>query len=190
VSRKFETHFEIVYPPVKILKDSIRSNRLEFDVVFVGRIEESKGVRQFLEASRSKGLAIAIGGVGELQKELEVEFPEVTFLGQVDGQSLMSRSRILVVPSLLNETFGRVALEGTAVGIPVLLSNRGGLREFKSRKGSVIIEVDPENIQDFASKIDFALTLGKNEEPIAAEWLEDHFQCQLEKFKSLVNKYL
>ena len=162
----------------------------KYDAVFVGRLEESKGIREFLEASRLKGLDIGIGGVGELRKELEIEFPEATFLGEVDGQSLMAGSRILVVPSLANETFGRVALEGVAAGIPVLLSKRGGLTEFKGRKGSAIIEIDPEDIQDFSEKIDFALTLGKNDEEIPSGWLEDHFENQLEKFKLLLSRYL
>ena len=190
LNQKRNTHFEIVYPPIRIAANFNTASQTKYDAVFVGRLEESKGIREFLMASRGKGLIIGIAGVGELREELEAEFPEVRFLGQVDGPSLMSQSRILVVPSLWNETFGRVALEGIAAGIPVLHSNRGGLGEFKSRDGSVIIEINPEDTENFALQIDLALTKGKNEKPLETEWLESHYDHQISKFKALVRGLL
>jgi glycosyltransferase involved in cell wall biosynthesis len=190
ISHKVKTDYEIVYPPTKIAPEFNSPSQIKYDAVFVGRIEESKGIRQFLEASSGKGLFIGVGGVGELREELEAKYPQVSFLGQVNGQNLMAQSRILVVPSLCNETFGRVVLEGIAAGIPVLVSNRGGIVEFKSRKGSQMIVINPENIIDFANKIDLALTMGCNDEPINTEWLEDHYYKQLVKFNSVVARFL
>lgn len=190
ITDKVRTDYEIVYPPINIAPEFDRPSQIKYDAVFVGRIEESKGIRQFLQASNGKGLVIGVGGVGELREELEAKYPQVSFLGQVNGQNLMAQSRILVVPSLCHETFGRVILEGIAVGIPVLVSNRGGIVEFKNRNGSQIIVINPEDVADFANKIDFALTMERNDEPINTEWLEDHYENQLVKFKSVVSRIL
>ena len=56
-----------------------------------------------------------------------------------------SQSRILLVPSLCEETFGRVAVEASLNGIPVLCSNRGALPEVvdgSCRPGNLVLPID------------------------------------------------
>lgn len=190
LSKRTRTRFEVIYPPTKL---SFRqTSRLEpkFDVAYVGRLEESKGIREFLEVTRTLNLKIAVGGEGKLRKSLEQQFPEINFLGEVDGLELILRTRILVVPSLLPETFGKVALEGVAAGTPVLISSRGGLSEFKARKGAILVEFNPEDPVDFELKIKLALTFGKNAERPDPEWLENHYEKQLYRFREIVKETL
>ncbi len=46
-----------------------------------------------------------------------------------DAEHIFSQTRILLIPSICNEAFPRVALEALARGIPVIGSNRGGTPE-------------------------------------------------------------
>ena len=48
-----------------------------------------------------------------------------------DIDKIYSQTRVLLVPSLCAEAFGRVVIEGMLRGIPVLASNMGGLPEAK-----------------------------------------------------------
>jgi len=186
LNKNEQTNYEIIYPPIKINQYSIISLEIEYDVVFIGRLEDSKGITEFLNATNFANYKIAVGGIGELMDQLKKEFPTVHFLGQVDSLDLMARARLVVVPSKCNETFGRVVLEGVAMGLPVVHSNRGALGEFKKRKGATLIEINPEDLSDLACKIKFALMSGKNVNKVEATWLEEHYEVQISKFKTLV----
>ena len=51
--------------------------------------------------------------------------------------TVFSRSKLLLMPSLWNESFGLVAAEAMLNGIPVLASNRGRFRRlWRARAGS------------------------------------------------------
>ncbi len=105
-------------------------------ILFVGRLEEVKGVRVLLAAARLAGadLEIAIAGDGPLKEEVEDASKEgvVRYLGrQTWGQIAMhmDRSRAVVVPSLWEENCPMVVLEAGARACPVIASDRGGLTE-------------------------------------------------------------
>lgn len=67
--------------------------------------------------------------LAELQQRLS-ELPNVTFMHRVaDVGEIYARTRLLLVPSLWEEAFGRVVIEAQSCGIPVLASRRGGLPE-------------------------------------------------------------
>ena len=53
-------------------------------------------------------------------------------------RDLYALTRILLVPSLFDEPFGRVAAEAMLNGIPPLVSNRGGLPETVGEGGTVL----------------------------------------------------
>lgn len=55
-----------------------------------------------------------------------------------DPKQFLGTTKVLLVPSLWAETFGRVAAEAMMNGIPVLGSNRGGLPDVLGRAGFVI----------------------------------------------------
>jgi glycosyltransferase involved in cell wall biosynthesis len=68
--------------------------------------------------------------------------PNVEWSEQVgDMRSVYARARILLVPSLWEEAWGRIATEAQVSGIPVLASARGGLPESVGPGGLL---VDPE----------------------------------------------
>ncbi|MFM1965761.1 MAG: hypothetical protein RL134_1486 [Actinomycetota bacterium] len=112
-------------------------------VVFVGRLEWEKGAHTLIDAlprlrRRIPGLRAVIAGRGGHADELErrvrtlrlgraVDF--VGWLPEPELHGLMAAADALVVPSIY-EPFGLVALEGAALGAPLVVARTGGLAEF------------------------------------------------------------
>lgn len=112
-------------------------------VVFVGRLEWEKGAHTLIDAlprlrRRLPGLRAVIAGRGGHAEELErqvrarrlgraVDF--VGWLSEPELHGLIAAADVLVIPSLY-EPFGLVALEGAALGTPLVVARTGGLAEF------------------------------------------------------------
>ena len=102
---------------------------------FLGRLHPSKGVDLLLDAMA----AVAPGTVslrlaGDLQHldisaRLEAlgRIHDVAYEGFVAADAFLAGVDALVVPSIWQEPFGRVAVEAMAHGVPVIASRRGGL---------------------------------------------------------------
>lgn len=122
-------------------------------VLFVGRLEEVKGVRILLEAARTVTPEVEVILVGHGPLEEEVRQAErdgvVRYLGRRDWNEiaqLMDRARALVVPSLWEENCPMVVLEAGARGCPVIASDRGGLRELvKHRRDGLLFSTGDAN---------------------------------------------
>ena len=110
------------------------------DLIFVGRLVSEKGLDVLLQAlariGNSPRLTIVGGGPEEAaMKELKDRLglsDRVVFAGPQRGADLvkfLQEHKILVVPSLYDEPFGIVALEGIACGCVVIGSSGGGLPE-------------------------------------------------------------
>jgi glycosyltransferase involved in cell wall biosynthesis len=103
---------------------------------FLGRLEPAKGVEQLLTAVEQLTcsnweLHLAGRGTRELECRLRERFvdPRIHFHGFVDRSEFLATIDVLVVPSLSHETFGLVAIEAFASGVPVIATRRGGLTE-------------------------------------------------------------
>ena len=111
------------------------------DLVFLGRLVSDKGVNVLLDAlaelqTRELRPNLTIIGDGEERGALENQAAklklDVNFVGAKSGAELtklLNRHRVMVVPSLWNEPFGIVALEGIACGCVVVGSQGGGLKD-------------------------------------------------------------
>jgi len=73
----------------------------------------------------------------------EVDFSDldnVTVLkGVEDMKSVYGKTRILLFPSQWDEAFGRSVVEALGLGIPVIASGVGGVRETGIEKGGIIL---------------------------------------------------
>jgi glycogen(starch) synthase len=112
-------------------------------LIFVGRLVSDKGVNVLIEALgrlREEGLAphLTIVGTGPELPRLQEQAvctgvsTQVDFAGAKSGMALvelLNAHQILVVPSIWQEPFGMVALEGIACGCVVVGSCGGGLPE-------------------------------------------------------------
>src|SRR5690606_8042863 len=78
---------------------------------------------------------------------------QVSFAGAKTGKELcriLNEHKILAAPSLWNEPFGKVALEGLACGCKVIVPDAGGFPEAAGPSG---ILFEKGNVEDLAKKI-------------------------------------
>jgi glycosyltransferase involved in cell wall biosynthesis len=145
---------------------------------FLGRLVEEKGVQVVLEALALLDGQVRLAVIGEgaarpyleaLARELEVA-DLVNFAGEVsdaDRLRLMGQCRALVVPSLHEELFGMVAVEGALAGLPVIASAIGGLPEIvvPGETGFLIAPGDAlalaNHIRTLAGDADLARLMGQ-----------------------------
>jgi glycosyltransferase involved in cell wall biosynthesis len=115
--------------------------------VFVGRISREKGVRVLLDAWAAWGPSapqLQIIGDGPELEELRSAAPtrvagRISFCGQKspeDTQALLSRARVLIMPSICYEGFPLVFREAVGYGVPVIASRIGALPELVEAHGS------------------------------------------------------
>lgn len=101
-----------------------------------------KGASIFLELARRfpRERFLLVGGVAAALRPRVAAAPNVTVLPFGPPRGFLRLSRIVLVPSLWPEPFGRVAVEAMANGIPVLASATGGLREVVGQSGLAVRE--------------------------------------------------
>ncbi len=106
--------------------------------LFVGALGEYKGILNLLNAfSAVSGENITLTVCGRGEEELTVkQFCDrdnrITYLGQLSSEKLKEvyiSHDVLVAPSVWEEPFGRIVIEGNQYGLPVIGSNRGGIKE-------------------------------------------------------------
>ena len=113
-------------------------------VVFAGQLIPEKGVHVLLEAARTMPAAAdwVIAGAGRHGSELEALARRLgvpaRFVGHVNSAALFRGADVVVVPSLWEEAFGLVAVEGMAAGAAVVVSDAGGLPEVVGETGVVV----------------------------------------------------
>jgi glycogen(starch) synthase len=145
----------ITYPIVeytKVPEHIIGGYPAKKNAIFVGRIEIEKGVSYLLEhidiIKQSLNIdELTLVGSGSLLNSLQKQkLKGVKFTGAVDlatVHKLMAEAAYVFVPSIWQEPFGMVALEGLAAGAVVISSDRGGLPEAVGDTG-VLFDLDSE----------------------------------------------
>ena len=127
-----------VSPPHARSERSLRNRR----IVFAGRIDESKGVREFLASlarlpgrdwtAQLVGEGRFLGEANAIVRQQRLE-NRVEFLGRLEGRAFVDALRsayVVVMPSLIPESFGLVGLEALACGTPVVAFDSGGISEW------------------------------------------------------------
>lgn len=126
------------------------------DILFVGRLIYEKGCDILLEAFRQIAsdhleVNLTIVGDGPVRPELDHWVLQhglqrrVTFLGSLPASQValqMRRHLMMAVPSLWDEPFGIVALEGMACGCRIVAARVGGLPEAVGDNGLLFERAD------------------------------------------------
>ncbi|MFC3199360.1 glycosyltransferase family 4 protein [Parapedobacter deserti] len=117
-------------------------------VGYIGTLSTVKGVAWLIHQFRQSGIdgTLRIAGRGKEEDErylndLAEGDSRIVFAGYADPQHFYRNIDVLVVPSLWEEPLGMVAVEGLANNLPVIASNRGGLREtVKDGKNGILCD--------------------------------------------------
>lgn len=94
-------------------------------VLYIGRLDQEKGVSLLADAVERLGLSATFVGDGPLRPELENR-KGIHLTGWVDRNEVrrqLRMARCVVFPSLWYETYGLVVAEAAAHGIPVIASD-------------------------------------------------------------------
>lgn len=132
----------------------------KFVVSFFGRLVQEKGILVLLEAIKlcDGKITFAIYGEGpllDLVLEASQKSKNIIYMKTIQPDQLplhYNAADIIVMPSLHEEGFGRVAAGALFCGTPVVASNRGALPEVVNEKVGKIIDPIPFEI---AKTVDF-----------------------------------
>ena len=154
----------------------------KINILFVGRIDERKGLIYLLKAyeilkKKIENIRLIVVGDGELKEECQDfvkshNLKEVFFEGEKTHQELpsyFSTSQIFVSPAIFGESFGIVILEAMAAGLPVVGFANQGYKEFMQGKKGEKFLVKPKNYKALAKKIEI-LIQNKNLRRGMSEW--------------------
>lgn len=115
---------------------------VEKGVFFLARLAEELAVRRpdipmlFIESRGSGGMLVEAGRLGgfDLRRHESLMFAPAV----AKPAEIFRGTRALLVPSVWDEPFGRVAAEALLNGVPPLVSDRGGLPEAANGGGFVL----------------------------------------------------
>ncbi len=107
--------------------DVTKTNK--FQVLYMGRLEESKGIQVFLELSKEFS-DVSFVVIGKNVENIDFTNFNVEYKGELpyqEAQSIMARSSVLVFPSIWYEGMPMTILEAFALKTVVIASNLGAM---------------------------------------------------------------
>jgi len=133
-------------------------------VAFCGRLSREKGIMTLIDAVKDLPIQLKVIGDGPdaplIRKRLKDEkINNVELLGYLcnyDVLDFISASRALIMPSEWNEVFGLSIIEAYLMGVPVIASDIGGIKEIV-RDGVTGLLFRPGNHIDLKEKIKRAI---------------------------------
>jgi phosphatidylinositol alpha-mannosyltransferase len=154
----------------------------KINLLFVGRIEERKGLIYLLKAFRIlkrkyNNLRLIVVGDGPEKENCqnfvkEKKLQDVVFLGELKGESLFKIYRtghIFCAPSIFGESFGLVILEAMASGLPFAgFANEGYKSWLKGKKGEYFL-APPKDFIALAKRIEVLIKYPEKRKELA-DW--------------------
>lgn len=164
------------------LKNKYGIKKEDFVFLYTGRICPEKGILELIQAfkeiyKKNRNVKLLIVGSRWYNQIFKDEYFEklieeskecsdrIIFTGYVfpeDMPDIYTLAEVLVVPSMWEEPFGVVALEGMAMGIPIISTNSGGLVEILDENMATIVD---KNNLSIVKRLQYAMEdLLENEE--------------------------
>lgn len=153
-------------------------------VVYFGRLSIEKGLSTLFDAiARLARVPLVVCGDGPLRKRLEEEAARtrsrVHFTGYLEKpvlDAVVRRSTVAVLPSESPENAPYTVLEAMALGVPVVVSNMGGLPELARMGGGIVFTAGDaaglaETLYDLWDNQSLAADIGRRGRRAATEEL-------------------
>ncbi len=164
--------------------------RKDYDFLFVGRLIETKGILNLLNAFNqtlmsNNNLKLAIVGTGPLEVEINQFVSEnnlssnISIMGYLNDFELLKmyhKSKVAVLPSLDKEGVLTTALEATACGLPVITSNNSSLTEYiiEGKNGLLVNSNNVSEIKESMEKLikdpQMILKMSENARQMSLGW--------------------
>jgi glycosyltransferase involved in cell wall biosynthesis len=131
-------------------------------LLFVGKLEENKGVRLLVPAvaAARSGLPLVVLGEGSLahviRHQAAADGVELVLRGWThrdDVLRVMARATAIVFPSLWDEPLSRVLLEALALGVPAAAMATGGTREILTDGESGLLVAGPDELAEAVGRL-------------------------------------
>ena len=140
----------------KLPEVSVKTQIREDYYVYLGRVNEVKGVRTLCKAAAQLDKKLIVIGDGELLPELKETYkncPHIEFKGQMQWEEFMSilqKARFMVLPAEWSENNPLTVIESESLGTPVLGANIGGIPELieEDVTGMTFKSGDVEDLKD------------------------------------------
>ena len=156
-------------------------------VLYMGRLEERKGLRVLLEAwpkiaGSINDARLTIAGGGALESELRDltntrNLPRVTFLpppSDKDAPALVASADIFAAPATEGESFGLVLIEAMAAGALPIAAANAGFATVMTGTGENLL-VPPNDAGAFAEKV-VSVSQDKTSRDAFEKWAQSHSQ--------------
>jgi glycosyltransferase involved in cell wall biosynthesis len=157
---------KIAIKPHFVARDPGQTQVVQDYALFIGRLAAEKGVVTLLQAwERLKTVPLKVRGDGPLEDRVRERARNSSYrielvprLDKKDLMILLQGARFLVWPSEgYYETFGLVAVEAFACGVPVVASRIGVMAEIV-KDHQTGLHFTPGDPQDLAAKVEWAWT--------------------------------
>ena len=181
-----------INPITTIMRKDFGFTNNDFVAVFWGRLVPSKGIKELILAINQLKQypnikLLVIGSINyedsnrqtnpfiEEIKTLATAIPgKVIFTGFIPYDNIpnyISIGNVAVIPSCINEALGMTCIEATAVGLPIIATNDGGIPETLSKQKHILIEKGGNLPNQIASAIleiknHYALYQGNSLDPL------------------------
>jgi glycosyltransferase involved in cell wall biosynthesis len=141
----------------------------DHQVAYIGRLDQAKGIPLLLQAwdryratAGDGALRLVIAGGGPLEGEVArwaAERPSVELaghLGRLECFDLIARSRVVLLPSQWEETFGLVVVEAMAAGVAPIAASHGSFPELITDgvDGALFQAGDPDDLAKAVQDVD------------------------------------
>ncbi len=161
---------EVIYNGIEILpvlrKNTNHSGTLNIGIV--GQVIERKGHVNLVKAIHllvinGIDIQLIIAGEGDTDFTVKLKLliadlglaPKVTWRGfKKNLEEIYQDINVLVAPTISPEPFGLIAIEANMLGIPVIVSNKGGFKETVTNGENGFL-IDPDDTEQMASKIEY-----------------------------------
>lgn len=145
-------------------------------IFYAGRLNANKGVKELMEAflnlNNYNNIKLLIAGSVEFGKNKEDQFTsnlkelaqksngDIKFTGYINYENLpeiYSVADIVVIPSIGTEAAPLTVIEAISMGMPVVVSDSGGIPELVNENCSLIVKRNNDYVNDLTKALDICI---------------------------------